>query len=1216
MHPLSMRRLALRRLADDWPLLLSVFVGVALAISLVAAAPVYLKAVERLALDKAIDGLTRPFSNIHTFIFNMPVTQQRVQETEAAVADAIDNNISSIYDSRDRYLTARTWLVGIPRNPLTPRGPDEAPNSRGYLRSFTNIEHNVSFLQGRMGTTELSEGPRGPVVEAIVSAVSADMFRLNVGDLVPMAKSIDDASRVTAEIVGIVEPIDPTADFWQVHAALILDPAPPEPGDDGGAEPEEAESLLPLFVTQDALIESIGSAYPGTLIGSLWFILVDSERLKDWSLPEIRERLQEYENELGRSLPGSEVNTGIHGMVAQFETRRFFSRLPLLLLLTVMVATVLFYLALVASYFVRSRAADTAMLRSRGVGNLQLLRLYSLEGALVTIVAVVLAPFLALGAVALAGKLPYFSDITDGGMLPVELSPVPFVAALGTGLLCLSILVASGLLGARGGVWAQKLSSSRPPTTPFFHRYYFDVGLLVIGGLVFWELNTRGHIVSGGFFKEVEINETLLLAPVLFFVVVALVFIRFFPLVVRYIGGESPAIVHLMVGGVLLVLAPGIAITDIADGNATAWLGPVALLLVFGLLYWGTTLAQQLRYRAAGLTLQSVAIVAFLASRPFDTDELLFVPYVVLFSVVPAQLVFLLLRASMRSVPVWLSVGLLRMARNPLQYTWLVVMLLLATGLGVLSVTVGGSLDRSKRERILYEVAADVRVTGIPSALSRNSDALKSAYLDIPGVTSASLASRYRATVGRTGIEILAVESQEFRYMSWYRDDFSDRTLDEVMATLRAHPVVEPVTIPESAESIGMWLKPADEYPLITARLVVEDGRNQVASLALGNVGPPEWHLVSADIPSRLRHPLRLVSVQIFEPGQGPVGTPGALLLDDIHAAGPDGEALVLEDFEGSIRWLPLTTAPLSTDRVSASVGDVYNGRRAGLFSFGRDTDFGIRGFYRSPTGGPVPVVGSTSFTSATGARIGERFNAEIAGHLVPVVLLDEVDYFPTMSPAGSGFLLADLDSLGKHLRILAPGASFLHPNEAFLTEVPSAGAEVSQAVWVVQRAFGEVQELQSQLDSVRLDPLASAGWRATVFFSLGIVLLAAGLGYVTFLLGVVSRNRGEIGFLQSIGFSRLQVLGLLGFEHLAILAAGLGLGTWAGLRMSSLMVSSVNVTEGGDQVLPPFVLMTDWSMMLPVYGALAALFVGALIVMNLTVARPDLKAISRVEVP
>ena len=117
--------------------------------------------------------------------------------------------------------------------------------------------------------------------------------------------------------------------------------------------------------------------------------------------------------------------------------------------------------------------------------------------------------------------------------------------------------------------------------------------------------------------------------------------------------------------------------------------------------------------------------------------------------------------------------------------------------------------------------------------------------------------------------------------MSWYRDDFSDRTLDEVMATLRAHPVVEPVTIPESAESIGMWLKPADEYPLITARLVVEDGRNQVASLALGNVGPPEWHLVSADIPSRLRHPLRLVSVQIFEPGQGPVGTPGALLLDD-----------------------------------------------------------------------------------------------------------------------------------------------------------------------------------------------------------------------------------------------------------------------------------------------------------------------------------------------
>ena len=1264
MQKLSMSKLALKRLADDWPLLLAIFTGIILATTLVAGAPVYVRALERLALNKAIDGLNRPFSSITAYALHVPLTSDRLRSTEQALENAIESNIAEIYEGRERYLIVRTYLARVPANPLPSAGA-LGQVSRAYFRYFSNLEHHVTFVDGHMATTAISDTTRGPVLEAIISVVSAETFGLKVGDTVELRPSPEDTVRVSATIVGIVEATNPTEDYWQLQASFFLDPPPLEEPIDGPEATAESylnsaadrsgigeargmemfgfwqpseespaagelttpmsraeeeidfdteEPPLPLFITQEAMVEAVGETYRGTLIESIWFIFVDTERLKDWSISEVRQRLWGLEDDLRVSTPGSEITTGIFRMLKKFETRSFFSRLPLLLLITIMVAILLFYLSMVVSYLVQSREADLALLRSRGVGTSQLVRLYGLEGVLLTMVAVVAAPFLAMGAVALAGKLPFFTDITGGGTLPVELTPVPFLAALGIGLVCLLLFMTLGLLGARGGLVLHKMRTSRPPTTPLFQRYYIDVALLALGGLLFWELHSRGQIVSGGLFKDVEVNETLLLAPILFLIAIALVFLRVFPLFVRFASGESQALVHLLTAATLLVLAPGLAVRGIIDGNVTAWVGPVALLLVLAAIYWGTARAERLRYRVAGIILQIAPVAAFLALEPLSPGDVLFIPTIGLIGVVPAQIASLLFKASTRSAPAWLSMGLWRMARNPMQYTWLVVLLLLATGLGILSTTVGGTLDRSQRERILYEVAADVRVTDIPNLGALSEQMLRDTYSTIPGVTLVSLARRDGGSVGPTTMQVLAVDSLNFPYVSWYRDDFSDQPLDSVMNALSQHPQVKPLTISPGATEVGLWVKPLEEYSNINVWLVVEDSTAAIALLSAGAVGSSEWHLLRADVPSRLMPPLRLVSVQISEPGFGSNRTAGNLLLDDIHVvAGPQNGEYLLEDFEGLPRWMPISTDFLSSDRITQTGDEAYHGKKSGLFSFGSNTVAGMRGFYQSPTGGAIPVVASSSFMEATGARVGFRLTARIGGRLIPIVVRDTVDFFPTMSPIGGGFLLADLNDLMSHLRILSPLAT-VAPNELFLSGVPAASDEVLQSVNILTQMYGEVRDRDSLLESMRVDPLTSPSWKATVIVALGIVLIAAGLGYVTYLLAVAGRSSDEMGFLQSVGFSRFQVIGLLAFEHLAVAAVGLGLGTWAGLLVSRLMVSSVAVTERGEQVLPPFVLMIDWSLMLPVYAALVAVFLAALFALHRAIARVSIQALSRVE--
>ena len=444
-------------------------------------------------------------------------------------------------------------------------------------------------------------------------------------------------------------------------------------------------------------------------------------------------------------MPGSGVLTGgIKGILDDLSRRSFFSRVPLLLLLTVMVATVLFYLSMTVSYLVQKREGDLALLKTRGLGALQLLRLYGLEAAVLTVLAVVIAPFLALAAVALAGRLPYFSQSTAGHNLPIQFTPQPFLAALGAGALCLAILLVPALVGARRGLAVHKLSSSRPPSVPFFQRYYLDVALLVLGALVFWELHARGQFVSGGLFKQVQVNETLLLAPVIFLFVVALVFVRLFPLLVRFVSGESPALAHLFTAATLLAIVPIAAFQHFDDGGLSQAAVPTALLLAVGLLYWAATQLRRFRARIAAIALQAAAVAAFIYFYRPSSDDLMFLPAVGLVAIVPVQIAFMALRTAARTAPVWLSMGLWRMARNPLQYTWLVVLLLLATGLAILSTTVGGTLDQSQIDRILYDVAADVRVSGISKVVG-GAVAIRDASLDTGDVASAALAYRGEA---------------------------------------------------------------------------------------------------------------------------------------------------------------------------------------------------------------------------------------------------------------------------------------------------------------------------------------------------------------------------------------------------------------------------------------------------------------------------------------
>jgi|GEM_PF-384370 hypothetical protein len=1155
------------------------------------------------------------------------LTQQRPGETplvmftdERAMRIALQDLIEeTTFLGQETYVKGAPMLVDTPSAELPVSAGQGIIIRLGFLTSLTNIVDHIVFEQGQMPGTEIGRGPRGPIIEAMAIRGISSRTEAEIGDVFEFSPELGQREIITARITGFFEEDDKESEYWKA-AGIVLSLNPQQQDTPFLVVSDDGLSTVPVVVQPEVLAQVLADTYPGAIVRPQWVVSIDPEKLKEWTAAQARERFSAFSDAITTELPDARPGTEfVENLTQSGELRNFFSKIPMLLLLTVILLTVLFFLGILVSYLTLSRENDSSLLKTLGATIIQLTRIYTTEGLVMVVVAVIVAPLLAYGMVAVSGVLPFFEEMNSGNLMPVRLSPTPFIISLAVGLLCLAIFVVPNVLSAQGGVLVRRLQASRPSDLPFLQRYNIDIAILVLGGLIFWELQKRGQFVSSGLFEKTEINEALLVAPVLFLIVVTLVFMRFFPMIVRYVSGESIKIVNLLAVASTVTAAVGVYWRE--RGNETTdWLVPIACAGGVLLAYWLTRRNwDNRRGRFIGFAVQAMLVVGFILLRLLASGDFLVLPTVGLMAVVPAQIVFMLFVGISRVTPVWLEIGLFHMSRNPMQYTWLILLLVLATGLGILATTVGGTLERSQIERVLFEEGADLRVTasllatgGVPEVYRKSQE--------LDDVENVVIGYRERAQTGGSSVEVLAVDTERFADVAWYRDDFSDSSLAEVMEKIKPEESTGRIKLPDGANGIGMWIKPDPFIPELDLYVQLEDESGVLQTVFLNRLRNDDWQFVIGNIPDDISPPWSLASIQMFEPGSdnqaGLSGVPvtsGTLYIDDIIATvGFENEEVVLDDFEGDeLLWEPILTTAASTENATITTTEVRNGSRAVAYSFSGQTSEGLRGFYPTASPGPIPAVISSSLVR-DGRNIGDTFITRVDHRWIPMKVVEIVDFFPTHNPSQGGLVITDLTSLVERSNVLLEHLK-IRPVDLYYDLKPGSHERVGEAILeILGPQGGSVRDGQGRLEALQINPFVAAGWKPMTILSPLIAVFAAAVGYVTYLLLFAKRSGPEIGSLRTLGLSRRQLLSLLGFEHLAVAAIGIGLGTWAGFQMSRLTISPLAITETGDPIAPPFILTTDWPIMGTTYVALGLLFIGALIILNRGVGQLDLRAISR----
>ncbi|PKB80080.1 MAG: hypothetical protein BZY88_09985 [SAR202 cluster bacterium Io17-Chloro-G9] len=904
--------------------------------------------------------------------------------------------------------------------------------------------------------------------------------------------------------------------------------------------------LLPLYVPEEHFFSGMGAKYP-SLVGDFgWFLFLDASGLTAGTAGPAKDALAGLESDINKQFPRTLVLTGLKNRILAYERTLTLARVPLFLFISLVVVVILYFLALIMGLIARSQADEAGLLRSRGAGALQVAGLLVLGEGIVVMMAVAVGPFLALALVryVLLGTIdPVVGNPEAGGTgaVTVEISASMFwMGAIG-GLLSLGVLAVSGWSRARNGIVESLAARARPPTVPFVHRYYIDVLVIAAWALVEWQIRGRGGFATQDLdSNSLAVDYTLLLVPILRLIGVAVITLRVLPWLVR----------------------------------GFAWI-------------------------------------------------------------------------SSRAGPAWMAFPMVRLARDPLPHGSLLVILLLATALGVFGSAFQASLSKSQIEQALYRVGGDLVLTG-----QTFTESLQRDIASINGVSSVTPLFMKQVTQISRGSNprtfLLATDPVTLPNTIWFRDDFAATELEELLSPLHQARYIAPassvdpgmgIELPGGIDSLGVWVKPAALERSTVARELnlwarVEDSEGRSRHVLVGDLMASQpapqaagfglfqpasqaqaeldwqYHQVSLqDAVESMEPPIRLVAFFISQDAFTRL-PPGTIFMDDITSIGPrDGDTVgdtvndavgdtVIEGFEGAVPWVVLPNEGAVPDVLEKSPEAARSGYRGLSFSWEEPFSRIPRGIMIPPGPYPLPAIGGSTY------QVGESVRPKVNGQIVPMTVTGKVRYFPTINPPTQPMLIASLEDFRQYLKRI-PRGNYDPPERLWLAL--DRGADRQRVIEAIDERVSVavvIKDREKAVDLARRDPLAGGGWNGLTLLGMATITIAVLLTLALHGVAEVRTGRVDLTVAQTLGLSRLQLIVSLALERVVVAILGIGTGAVVGLWLGRSVLGYLDITPGGNPVIPPMITIVEGWVAALVVGGLAAATVLAFVFVAMAARR------------
>lgn len=558
-HPLSMRfmqNLAIllsypsvvwRRLWSHLSLGLAVWAGLALAVGMVVAIPVYAEAsgyrilLAALAERTVVDPLP-PFAMVYRYggASDPSISWQQYQKANQLIGNLPAAGIDLPAPPSVRFAATEKLRVGFPDG----EGKEVLFARLGFV---TGIDRHIQIVEGEPPLPYSGSGP----IDVMVSETTASKNTMLVDDLY-LVQTTGRGPRidVLVRVAAIWRPADADATYWfqppSTYSDVLLIP--------------EASFVWLTDVPDTAFV---------TLIS--WYTAIDGSSVRSGDVERLRNQITVTSADVEQLLPGAEL---VRSPLDSLERHRDQVRVltvTLALFAVPLLVLIGYFMLQVAELTVARQQQEMAVLRSRGSSRWQIMGLAF--GEVVLLGAAAWAAGVPLG-LALAQLIAWTVSFLRFAPLSV---PPPTLLSTSSwhGLAAVALAIPAVLLPALGSsgrtIVSFKSERARATRAPLWQRVYLDIMLLVPAMYGYQQLRLNGMIGVPGVTVAADDpfrNPLLLLAPALMVFSGALIGMRFLPLLLRllaWIFGNMP--------GVALVTA-----LRFLSRTPSAYNGPVLLI--------------------------------------------------------------------------------------------------------------------------------------------------------------------------------------------------------------------------------------------------------------------------------------------------------------------------------------------------------------------------------------------------------------------------------------------------------------------------------------------------------------------------------------------------------------------------------------------------------------------------------------------------------------
>ncbi len=496
---------------------LCLMLGAVLAVGMVASIPMYTEGVLNRMLRRDLEMYQQRSGNYPgSFTFELNIASYPIEKRLNNLnyflqqIDARKENVSLPIRS-ESHAIALTWLHA--------RKMGEEQDKGGSIKfvSQSGVFDHVTVVAGRLPATDAVDG----VYEVMMSERMMYTSKYLLDNTYEVAdtrtrryvdgKDVYDYNR-KFKIVGVFQMDVADQLYWYDRGNQI----------EGNFVMDYDLAMRDFIYTEDCFLQA-----------ATWFIAYDYQMAKIDNLPAVTQALEENITWL-RSYYAGPVSAPSLDLMKKYNNREQTLRTMLSVMQVPILVMLAFYLFMVTQLILDSEKGEIAVLKSRGASRLQILAIYLVESLLVAGVAMACGPPLGYWICSMLGSSNGFLEFVSRRALPIEFTASALRFSLAAAGCIVLMMLIPAFFASKVGIVEQKQGKTKRKIA-LWKKTCIDFILLGVAayGWYAYQMRQTTLALTGGASVEVPVDPLLFLLSTAFILGMGLLFLRFYPLIIR-----------------------------------------------------------------------------------------------------------------------------------------------------------------------------------------------------------------------------------------------------------------------------------------------------------------------------------------------------------------------------------------------------------------------------------------------------------------------------------------------------------------------------------------------------------------------------------------------------------------------------------------------------------------------------------------------------------